>query len=476
MNAGFRDNPFHVAARLAAALLALACTPVPAPSEALRLSVPEGQVLNEFYRHGPAAAHLVLTGGPSPRVVIAFPAGNSGAAVWFDAGGGAVSWQPVVTLDATHRKLADGSMQHGVTAELVATGGPLKVVQAITSSIRVIRDYQDTGKAASEVLVAPQVSDRQVVWDRRRLDSAGGYFLSIEVLRGAIAGGDGRPIELSPDPRGRLHLRLTALTGDPPLTPLAEDALLTTDAASDTRLRRVLAFLSYEEKLLAGSWRFNTYFGRDTLMSLELLAPVLRPGAFEAGLGAVLERLNADGEVAHEEEIGEYAVLERLRQGLGRSAAPLYDYKMIDDDFMLAIVAARYLLDTPAGRERAPAFLDRRTASGQTYGAVLVRNFRFVLEAAAPFGHDPQWRQLVALKPGQRVGNWRDSELGLGGGRYPYDVNGVLVPAALAGIARLQQSDLLRTYVDRDAGDGLSRAAALAEVWRREAPHFFTVK
>jgi hypothetical protein len=476
---GFRANPLRAAPGFAAALLAVAyaaVAPAAGAPEALRLSVPEGRVLNEFYRNGPVAAHLVLTGGQVPRIVIAFPAGNSGAAVWLASRSDAFSWQPQVSLDAAHRRLADGSLLHGVTAELVATGGPVTVTQAITGSIRSIRDYQDTRHAPSEVVVAPQVSDRSLIWERRRLDGAGGYFLSIEVLRGAIAGGERGPIELNPDPGGRLHLRLTALTGDPPLTPLAEDALLSTDAASDSRLRRMLAFLSYQEKLLAGSWRFNTYFGRDTLMSLELLSPVLRPGAFEAGLGAVLERLNDTGEVAHEEDIGEYAVLQRLRQGLKRSAEPLYDYRMIDDDFMLAVVAARYLLDTPDGRHRAAAFLDRRTASGETYGAVLLRNFRFVLATAAPFARNPQWRQLVALKPGQRAGNWRDSELGLGGGRYPYDVNGALVPAALEAIARFRECGSLRRYLDRDAEGELSHAAAFAEVWRREAPHFFTVE
>ena len=119
-----------------------------------------------------------------------------------------------------------------------------------------------------------------VLWERRRLDGAPGYSLSIEVARGAIAGGEARPIELTPDAEGELHLRVTALTGDAPLRPFEEDALVTSAAAPDARLRHMLAFLSYEQKLLAGSWRFNTYFGRDTLMSLRLLAPVLRPRGF----------------------------------------------------------------------------------------------------------------------------------------------------------------------------------------------------
>ncbi len=362
-----------------------------------------------------------------------------------------------------------------MTADIVATGGRITVKQAIASSIRVIRDYQEGGKASPEVLVAPQLSDQSVLWERRRLDGAPGYSLSIEVMQGAIAGGEARPIELTPDAEGELHLRVTALTGDAPLRPFEEDALVTSAAAPDARLRHMLAFLSYEQKLLAGSWRFNTYFGRDTLMSLRLLAPVLRPAAFEAGLGAVLERLNPAGEVAHEEDIGEYAVLRRMRAGAPLNDAPFLDYKMIDDDFMLPVIAAHYLLDIPEGRARAAAFLARRTGAGETYGAALVRNLNFSVATTTPFASDPYWRRLIALKAGEHVGNWRDSEDGLGGGRYPYDVNGVLAPAALEAIARLHESSLLKPFLDQGAEERLSNAAAMAQVWRREAPRLFDV-
>ena len=53
---------------------------------------------------------------------------------------------------------------------------------------------------------------------------------------------------------------------------------------------------------------FFTYFGRETMISLLLLDPVLRErqgGVIEAGLAAVLERINqTDGSVCHEETIG----------------------------------------------------------------------------------------------------------------------------------------------------------------------------
>jgi hypothetical protein len=84
-------------------------------------------------------------------------------------------------------------------------------------------------------------------------------------------------------------------------------------------LRNVLAF-QLSREILAGSWRFNTYFGRDTLMALMLLAPALRPDAIGSGIGSVLERLGPNGEVAHEEDIAELAVLRNAKEG--RAASP----------------------------------------------------------------------------------------------------------------------------------------------------------
>jgi glycogen debranching enzyme len=273
-------------------------------------------------------------------------------------------------------------------------------------------------------------------------------------------------IAFHPDTRGHLELRVTALTGEQPLTPLPPDGLLTESAAPDPRLRRILEFLSYREKLLAGSWQYDTYFGRDTLMSLALLGPVAEPALVEAGLGSVLERLNEAGEVAHEEAIGEFALL-------GRGST--LDYKMVDDDFMLAAVAARLLLQPGADRARVASFLARGSGKDGRAGDDLVRNLRFVVSAAAPFADAPGWERLVSLKPGERVGNWRDSNLGLGGGRYPYDVNGVLVPAALQAAAALRESGFLRPYLDEAADAELARAAAMAETWLRDAPPLFDV-
>jgi len=63
-----------------------------------------------------------------------------------------------------------------------------------------------------------------------------------------------------------------------------------------------------------------------------------------------------------------------------------------------------------------------------------------MLNLAKPFskpGGNAAHKNLVALKEGQSVGQWRDSNDGLGGGRYPYDVNTGLMPAALRAISKV---------------------------------------
>src|ERR1700761_2440 len=56
---------------------------VAAAAPAFHFEVKEGQNLNEFLREGKTAAHLVLRSGHDPRILVAFPAGNSGVGLWF---------------------------------------------------------------------------------------------------------------------------------------------------------------------------------------------------------------------------------------------------------------------------------------------------------------------------------------------------------------------------------------------------------
>lgn len=270
----------------------------------------------------------------------------------------------------------------------------------------------------------------------------------------------------------------------PQLEQLDNQEILDTSAQSlqTQNLTQVdsLSFLSYTDKLLAGGWRFLTYFGRDTMISLLLMEPILSTGngsATEAVIGAVLERLNrTDGSAAHEETIGDYSTWLNLQQNI-TSTAPQYDYKMIDTDYYLPIALADYLVANPAGQSRAAAFLSRQATvnpanAGLTYRQLALLNAEKIMNTSAPFAAPGNQTRanLIHLKEGQEVGQWRDSEFGIGGGRVPYDVNTALVPAALKAISLLASAGFFPEH-----GGWNSAAAAYAKVWEDQTLSFFEV-
>ena len=444
-----------------------------APELASQLT--EGQNLNAFVRDGAVAAHLLLRNGTDPRILVAFPAGNSGVGLWFAPLAKSAEWrldgapQPTTVRDAKGRTL------NGIRATASIAAPRLAVKQAVLSNVRFLRDYQSIAKFPAEVAATPRIAGNRIVWSRDRLDGAPGYRLELTVTAGRIVDG---AIVAGAD--GRIRFEIVAATGETPLTGLKESELLNERAANDPGARNALRFLSYREKFLAGSWRFDTYFGRDTLMSLQMLMPALRGPAVEAGLGSVLARLNAGGEVAHEEGIGEFAVVDNKAHGIKGDGATL-DYGMVDDDYMLAPVAADYLL-RHADPAAARAFLARavpgeaQPGTSAAAGKLLVRNLRFVLAQAQPFATKPIATNLIAIHPGRLTGEWRDSEEGLGRGRYAYDVNAVLVPAALEAAAKLTAAGLLDSYMTEGDRTALAQAPALAATWRSQAPAKFRVE
>lgn len=444
---------------------------------ALQFRITEGNIENAFYQDGPVAAHLLLSSGDKPRVLVAFPAGNSGAGVWFEPTATPVHW----VLDGVrgqHRTVA-GHAWNGIVAEANVTADRLVLKDAVLGSIRVLRDYQlgqgyaQQAAATPQIVAVPQLAERSVRWQRQRLDGAPGYAIALGTDNGHFIRENGR-IVLRPDHAGEaLHLRIEASTGETPLTPFTH--LLNDRAQPDLRSREALQFLSYREKFLAGSWRFDTYFGRDTMMSLRLLMPVLQPAAVDAGMASVLARLSPDGQVTHEEGIGEFAVLQHLKEQGKPSAAPIYDYTMIDGNVMLPPVAAAWLLEDPRGREGARAFLAGKLGAGRQ-GDALVRNLLFVAASSEAFARQPVYANLIALKPGARVGQWRDSNEGIGRGRYPYDVNAVWMPAALRAIGKFLDAGLLDDYTTPAQRERLRAAAASAGDWERRAGALFTVR
>jgi len=223
------------------------------------------------------------------------------------------------------------------------------------------------------------------------------------------------------------------------------------DAASAGRVDQALAgvsFLASHEGLMAGSWRFLTYFGRDSLIFLLLTAPYLSDTVFNHGLGSVLRRINRNGRVAHEESVGEHATLEllgevsrlkgagasdeNLIEAIGQFGSSRHDYHMVDTEFMVPLALssmARY--HTQSARLLAHRFEPELKRLLTRIGSALRRE---------PPG--------VKIGENMKVGDWRDSNEGLSGGVYPASINACLIPSCLMAIEDLIRQDVIRSWPD----------------------------
>src|SRR5213083_1499431 len=309
---------------------------------------------------------------------------------------------------------------------------------------------------------------------------------------------------------GPVRLTVRVTTDAPALVPLGraeifnEDfprfaAQVRADTAHPLRFRRLerevrgVELLSYREKLMAGLPNFATYFGRDMLMTALLMQPVWAPAMSEHVVASALGKLSPTGDVSHEEALGGQAIREnaaeynrlvsagqlaRARALLAHLAATRENYIMVDDDFQLPVVAARYLADPRVSADRKRDFL----RTGQ-HLARLVSNLAFVVRKAAPYARDPVATNLVSFPrapDGHWISaSWRDSRAGYGGGRFAMDVNVIWVPHALEAVGAILDAvkQLGMTPAIRDeplAGFARDRATlerAIA-VWRGAERHF----
>ncbi|MCA7938638.1 hypothetical protein QZM93_07975 [Burkholderia cepacia] len=449
----------------------------PSNNAALSFRMDAGGQINAFYRQDKVAAHLLVRSSTKPRLLVVFPAGNSGTGLWFDDTAQPVNWSLDTPPSALSAPDAHGRPLYGIGADVSVDTGTLTIRQGVLSNVRFLRDFNGGATIPQQILAAPTVQGSAAQWQRDRIDGAPGYSLRITLRDGGsiVPAAGGKLVLSAPAGSHTLRLHVDALSGETPLSPITRDDLLAPSVNPDPVSQNVLEFLSFHDKLLAGSWQYDTYFGRDTLISVRMLMPVLEPAAIEAGLSSVLSRLSADGKVAHEEGIGEFALVDNQKNGKPNDPTPTYDYKMIDSDYLLAPIAAAWLIDDTRGQARAAAYLAQRGSDGQTNGARLVVNLLHVATTAQPFAQQPSVANLIHLRPGEIVGNWRDSTDGLGGGVYPYDVNAVLVPAALRAANAFLTRGLLDPYLDAGQRATLANTANQAATWETQAPPLFQV-
>ncbi len=374
------------------------------------------------------------------------------------------------------------------------------------------------------------------------LDGADTLVLELRVdPRAVTMDAEGDSVRLRARDGRRVDFTVRLLTSGGTLTPLTRDRIFTpaflayvTAAKADgarpgapravamqaRRLeRQVRGFelLASREKLMAGLPTYATYFGRDMLMTALMMQTVWRSEMSSFVIASALRKLSPEGRVSHEEALGGQAVREAaaeystlvsraktLAPGGARDSAlaaarlVLRDlrrvrenYHMIDAEFQLPILEARWLNDAAVPMARKRAFL-LDSSEGSPRLVRMLRELALLAELTAPYARDPIPTNLVSFAPrdsGRWASqSWRDSNVGYAGGRYAMDVNAIWAPHALDAMARvldaLRTMELLADGVVRTAaprGDGSVLAsyvrdpAALrtaVERWRGAERHF----
>ncbi len=362
--------------------------------------------------------------------------------------------------------------------------------------------------------------------------------LSGDARKSTVRAG-GRSFSIWPGSSSRAHLTVRITTNAAPLSPLTRNEIFNrdflefiaaaraaTDSAGVARYRRMerqvraVELLSSQEKLMAGLPNFATYFGRDMMMTALMMRPIWTAGMSEHVIASVLRKLGPKGEVSHEEALGGQAIRENAvvydsliteyfrvaRAGRRQEAARMLEeahsvlkelqktrenYHMIDDEFQLPVLAAKYLSDAAVTPAQKRAFLfDSSDGRGSRLG-LLLREMGMVAVWTKPYVDDPRPANLVSFPRRDathwRSASWRDSDAGYAGGRFAMDVNAIWAPQSLESIgsvlALLPKIGIPKASIDSivlligntPLADYLAQPASLdkaVETWRGARRHF----
>ena len=508
------------------------------------------------------AAHIQIpVGDRARRVVVAMPAGK--AALCFETaapagwslasevspfaendGQGGVAFTlespapeiaiPVSSILLNHTLMA----RFGVDPEyknearlrdLFQSGG----IPALESRLEMsLQDLSDRGVTLGPLVDTPagKIAFTRRSWDgkhRYRLEFIGGPATGVRAADGILHVSRRDPA--SADPL-RLAIRASTDFVRPTPLPLAElvnergHELQRKDPFLAQALRN-FEFLSFREKFLAGSWNFLSYFGRDTLIALRLMWPVLSPRAKQTGIQSVANEI-AEGGVVNvtDEWTDDRAAVNaiecflreidkdnlpgarRIMETILAGTVPEHPFlDVLDQTFMYPSAAAHWFAELDAG-ELKKWLLEEHLVLGRAESnlATLLRNWNYILAAAAPYAE--AWRDLRARHPGLAprqlvaahpdefratcetlvhsiagAANWRDT-YNLPWHFRPEDINANLLPMAIAAIqdmvarigplglgpelaalAKRLSLDVVGGYLEAPA-----RFAAAREAWDRD--------
>ncbi|MEK6774092.1 MAG: hypothetical protein AABY64_09130 [Bdellovibrionota bacterium] len=415
------------------------------------------------------ASHIYMDSLIQPYFFFAFPEGNSGIGLWFKSPSGKAF------LQATSKaQVIQGSQGlHGAEIEMKSGVKTLNVEDSALGSMRFIRDRELGLKIPEEVQTSDvQISDGALIIRRTSLNGLAEYYLKV------IPAVDTKIVETASGIEFRssteVRFKVQALNSEKLLTAVSPRDIFKAEVLAKMSPEKLQAFsfLLYKEKLMAGSPRYLTKFGRDSIFTLSVLMNAMKPEAIENLLDATMSSMNSKtGAISHEQHEGDFASFVRLKEGKKVKGVnkPIEDYKMIDDDFAFVLALGKYAKLYP---ERMNAFLNAKDQRGIPHHKLTEKLFANIDKSTAAFRDNPVFSNLIKLHRDEKTGQWRDSENGLGGGIYPFDVNAAFVPAALKALTELYSQPKSQLY-DLQKAESLKHSY---EVWNTHAAPLFEVR
>ena len=331
------------------------------PGSPLYFQVSDPPIENHFYADNTVACQVLLA-SPLPhhdrlqpevhRLIFAWPEGNSAGAVFFQATN-TDDPQLRVALANESENAVLKSISHGVEAlspsktPSVGVSGILSFSASaslnltILGSVRTVRDYTE-GHGILNSKVQDGIHVSEIGDHQQAVNISRTWFDAVTTINLTFRASS-KTARIVVEDRGGLETAFSPglYTFEAhynfPQTPYLHPRRLLKPTCHDLlsqqpKAIKSLSFLCSANKVLAGAWRFFTYFGRDSMISLMLLSPILsggEHGTLELGLSAVLERVSReDGSVCHEENIGDYPAAQAALEGRENHSAE-YDYKMV---------------------------------------------------------------------------------------------------------------------------------------------------
>ncbi|MES2856063.1 MAG: hypothetical protein V4692_09375 [Bdellovibrionota bacterium] len=244
-------------------------------------------------RKGNSAAHIYLDSGlalgadsaKKPYLFMAFPAGNSGVALWFKSKNETVNFEAIGQATAATRE----NGLNGAEIEIKTGVKSLVIDASILGSMRFIRDRELGIKAPAEVDVKDiTLIDGKLFFKRKSLNGKASYLIEIEASPGTLIVRTGSTYKLVSETE--VQFKLGGFTSETPLTPIPLEEIFEEEVLRTMNPEQLMAFsfLLYEEKLMAGAPRYHSKFGRDAIYSLRVLMNVMKPAAIEKILNSTI--------------------------------------------------------------------------------------------------------------------------------------------------------------------------------------------